>query len=71
MATPKWKFGNMVGTTDDDGVYMVIGPYVGDRGKFDPVGPAVWIADINTSYMKCGDGGTVWTLEEQLVPIDE
>ena len=66
-----YEFGDMVTLTDDGGIYMVLGPYIGDRGRSDPLGPAVWIADIDTEYTRLGEGWAVWTVTSRLEPLDE
>jgi hypothetical protein len=66
-----WKFGDMVTINDNMGIYMVVGPYLGPRGNDDLPGPAVWVADIATEYMKDADGGTVWTVESLLEPVED
>jgi hypothetical protein len=66
----KFKFGDMVtGSHVGYGVFMVVGPYLGDRGTNDEKGPAVWLADIATEYSDLNQAGTVWAIEKQLAKV--
>lgn len=66
-----YAFGDMVLSSMDEGLYMVIGPYLGKRRANDPKGPALWVADISTEYSKIGEGSTIWMIESALQPYDE
>ncbi len=66
-----YKYGDMVYNKKEGGTYMVVGPYIGERKKNDPKGPAVWVADVDTTYMAIGDGGTVWIVISDLEPADD
>lgn len=66
-----YKHGDMVVWRVDAGIYMVIGPYVGERAKGDPKGPAFWVIDIDTEYMYEGGASQMWVSVDELSPVDE